>query len=412
MRRSMSFPATTRMKKSPATLLAVFLTGALVSVLVPSANAATTSVAVNSKCTKSGELAVAKKTGATLKCDGKKWRGYKAATSVLAIASAAFSPKEEFAIFAVPKNLGYFKAENLTVSAVPSTGSIDVVNIVSSGRADVGVADLGSAMQGIEKGARIRIVGGLVQNFPWVMATNPAANIKSAADLKGKKIGIIGFGSGSYPYTKAWLAGNGLTESDVTLVATGSAIAPATEALMKGDVDAIAYYTAVYASSEFLGTKYSYLPNPAALTGVRSLSWIVNSAKYKEDPEVYERLIRAANKGLVYSSTNNKAAVLLGYKEFPALLAGATVESKVPAAMAALKAWLASATPTTGNPVSWNKLSDISPEDWKKSQDYTKAAGTIVSDIDLEVFLDRALVQRVNAYDRKAIVAAANKQPK
>ena len=181
---------------------------------------------------------------------------------------------------------------------------------------------------------------------------------------------------------------------------------------MKGDVDAIAYYTAVYASSEFLGTKYSYLPNPAALTGVRSLSWIVNTAKYKEDPEVYERLIRAANKGLVYSSTNLKAAVLLGYQEFPALLAGATVESKVPAAMAGLKAWLASATPTTGDPVSWNKLSDISPEDWKKSQDYTKAAGTIVSDIDLEVFLDRALVLRVNAYDRKAIVAAANKQPK
>jgi len=408
----MSFPSATRIKKSPTTLLAIFLTGALVSVLVPSANAATTSVAVKSKCTESGALAVAKKTGATLKCDGKKWRGYKAATSVLAIASAAFAPKEEFAIFAVPKNLGYFKAENLTVSAVPSTGSIDVVNIVSSGRADVGVADLGSAMQGIEKGARIRIVGGLVQNFPWVIATNPAANIKSAADLKGKKIGIIGFGSGSYPYTKAWLAGNGLAESDVTLVATGSAIAPATEALMKGDVDAIAYYTAAYASSEFIGTKYSYLPNPAALTGVRSLSWIVNSAKFKENPEVYERLIRAANKGLVYSSTNNKAAVLLGYQEFPALLAGATVESKVPAAMASLKAWLASATPTTGKPVSWNNLSDISADDWKKSQDYTKAAGTIVSEIDLEVFLDRALVVRVNAYDRKAIVAAANKQPK
>lgn len=408
----MSFPASTRMKKSPATLLAVLLTGALVSALVPSANAATHTVVANSKCTQLGALSVAQKTGATLKCNGTKWRGYKAASSILAIASAAFQPKEEFAIFAVPKNLGYFKAENLTVSAVPSTGSIDVVNIVSSGRADVGVADLGSAMQGIEKGARIRIVGGLVQNFPWLMATNPAMNIKSAADLKGKKIGIIGFGSGSYPYTKAWLAGNGLTESDVSLVATGSAIAPAAEALMKGDVDAIAYFTAAYASSEFLGTKYSYLPNPAALTGVRSLSWIVNSAKFKENPEVYERLIRAANKGLVYSSTNNKAAVLLGYKEFPALLGGEPVASKVPAAIASLKAWLASATPTTGKPVSWDNLSDISAGDWKKSQDYTKAAGTIVTDIDLEVFLDRALVLRVNAYDRKAIVAAANKQPK
>lgn len=408
----MSFPASTRMKKSPATLLAVLLTGALVSVLVPSANAATTRVVANSKCTQFEALAVAKKTGATLKCDGDNWRAYKPATSVFAIASAAFQPKEEFAVFAVPKNLGYFKAENLEVSVVPSTGSVDVVNIVSSGRADVGVADLGSAMQGIEKGAKITIIGGLVMNFPWAIATDPAKNIKSAADLKGKKIGIIGFGSGSFPYTKAWLAGNGLKESDVSLVATGSAIAPATAALLKGDVDAIAYFTSAYAGQEFTGTKFAYLPNPAALTGVRSLSWIVNTAKFDADPEVYERLLRAANKGLVYSSTNIKAAVLLGYKEFPALLGGATVESKVPGAIASLTAWVKTATPTTGTPASWNKLSDIPTGDWKKSQDYTKAAGTIVTSLDLEVYLDRALVQRVNAYDRAAIVAAANKQPK
>lgn len=406
----MSFSATTRAKKSQAALFAVLMTGSLLVASAPSSSAATT-VKIGAACSSDQALGVAT-TGATVTCKSKKWTAYKPATSVLAIASAAFSPKEEFAVFAVPKQLGYHKAENLTVSVVPSTGSIDVVNIVSAGRADVGVADLGSAMQGIEKGANITIIGGLVQNFPWLIATNPAKNIKSAADLKGKKIGIIGFGSGSYPYTKAWLAGNGLKESDVTLVATGSAIAPAKAALFAGDVDAIAYYTAVYASEEFLGTKFAYLPNPAALTGVRSLSWIVNNDKYEATPEVYERLIRAANKGLVYSSTNLKAAVLLGYKEFPALLGGATVESKVPAAIAGLTAWLKSATPTTGKPVTWNKLSDISLSDWKKSQDYTKAAGTIVTGIDLVDFLDRTLVTRVNTYDRAAIVAAANKQPK
>ena len=406
----MSFLTTTRSKKSRAAVLAILMAGSLLAVSAPASTAAA-KITVGGKCTTYDVIATATN-GKTVKCDSTKWLAYKPATAVLAIASAAFSPKEEFAIYAVPKQLGYHAAENLTVSAVPSTGSIDVVNIVSSGRADIGVADLGSAMQGLEKGAKITIIGGLVQNFPWVMATNPAANIKSAADLKGKKIGIIGFGSGSYPYTKAWLAGNGLTEKDVTLVATGSAIAPATAALMKGDVDAIAYYTAVYASSEFLGTKYAYLANPAALTGVRSLSWIVNTEKWDANPEVYERILRAANKGLVYSSTNLKAAVALGYKEFPSLLGGGTVAEKTPAAIAGLNAWLKSATPLTGKPVTWNKLSDISSSDWKKSQAYTAAAGTIVRGIDLEDFLDRSLITRVNNYDRAAIVAAANKQPK
>jgi len=407
----MSFLASTRAKKSQATFIAVLMTGSLLVAFAPSANAKNHRVAVGSPCTQFEALGVSTK-GATVKCDSRKWVGYKPATSVLAIASAAFAPKEEFAIFAVPKRLGYFKAENLTVSAVPSTGSIDVVNIVSAGRADIGVADLGSAMQGIERGAKITIIGGLVQNFPWLIATDPAKNIRSAADLKGKKIGIIGFGSGSFPYTKAWLAGSGLKESDVSLVATGSAIAPATAALMKGDVDAIAYFTAAYAGQEFTGTKFNYLPNPAALNGVRSLSWIVNTNKYDANPEVYERLLRAANKGLIYSSTNLRAAVLLGYKEFPALLGGATVESRVPAAIASLRAWLKSATPTTGAPISWNRLSEIPASDWKKSQDYTKAAGTIVTGLDLANFLDSSLVRRVNTFDRAAIVAAANKQPK
>ena len=35
-----------------------------------------------------------------------------------------------------------------------------------------------------------------------------------------------------------------------------------------------------------------------------------------------------------------------------------------------------------------------------------------VFNIDLEDFLDRSLIERVNSYDRAAIVAAANKQPK
>lgn len=407
----MSFLASTRAKKSQAAFFAILMTGSLLVSFTSSANANTKRVAVGSPCTQFEALAVSKK-GATVKCDSEKWVGYKPATSVFAIASASFQPKEEFAVFAVPKQLGYFKAENLTVSVVPSTGSADAVNIVSSGRADIGVADLGSAMQGIERGAKITIIGGLVMNFPWAIATDPAKNIRSAADLKGKKIGIIGFGSGSFPYTKAWLAGNGLKESDVTLVATGSLIAPATAALLRGDVDAIAYFASAYAGQESTGTKFNYLPNPAALTGVRSLSWIVNTAKYDEDPEVYERFLRAANKGLVYSATNIRAAALLGLKEFPAILTGTTLEARLPRALLELRAWVRTATPTTGAPVSWNRLTDIPASDWKKSQDYTKAAGTIVTSLDLENFLDRSHLRRANTFDRAAIVAAANKQPK
>jgi NitT/TauT family transport system substrate-binding protein len=390
-------------------LFAVLVAGSLLAA-TPASNAAV--VKVGAACATNGSIGNIAN-GNTVACKNKKWTAYKPASIVWGAAAATWQPKEEFAVYAVPKKLNYFKQENLTVSAVTTAGSIDLVNLVASGRIDIGGADLGSAMQGTQRGANIVIIGGLVQNFPWKVAVKPGGAIKTAMDLKGKKIGIIGFGSGSYLYTKAWLAGNGLKESDVTLIPTGPAVAVGALQLDKGDVDAIAYFTSAYAGAEFNGSKFTYLPNPAALTGVRSLSWIVNADKYRDQPEVYERYLRAANKGLIYSTTNVKAATLVGFAEFPSSLAvGKTATESLPLGMAQLKAWLDTATPTTGKPVSWNKLGAISASDWKKSQDYTAAAGTIVTGLKIDDFLSNDVITAANSFDRAKIVAAANKQPK
>jgi NitT/TauT family transport system substrate-binding protein len=405
----MNFSTSSRAKKSQAALFAVLVAGSLL-VATPASNAAT--VTTGAACATDGAIGNIAN-GNTVACKNKKWTAYKPATIVWGAAAATWQPKEEFAVFAVPKKLNYFKQENLTVSAVTTAGSIDLVNLVSAGRIDIGGADLGSAMQAIEKGANIVIIGGLVQNFPWNIAVKPGGAIKTAADLKGKKIGIISYGSGSYPYTKAFLAGNGLKESDVTLVPTGSAVALAALQLDKGEVDAIAYFKSAYAGAEFTGSKFTYLPNPAALTGVRSLSWVVNADKYAANEEAFERYLRAANKGLIYSTTNVKAATNIGFAEFPSsIAAGKTATESLPLGMAQLKAWLETATPTSGKPLNWKTLGDISASDWKKSQDYTKAAGTIVTGVDLADFLDASLIGRTNSFDRAKIIAAANKQPK
>jgi NitT/TauT family transport system substrate-binding protein len=406
----MNFSTSSRAKKSQAALFAVLVAGSLL-VATPASNAAA-AVKIGSACSPADALGVAKN-GKTVTCKSKKWTAFEPASIVWGAASATWQPKEEFAVYAVPKKLNYFKQENLTVSAVTSAGSIDLVNLVAAGRVDIGGADLGSAMQGIQRGANIVIIGGLVQNFPWNIAVKPGGAIKTAMDLKGKKIGIIGFGSGSYPYTKAWLAGNGLKESDVTLVPTGAAVAVGALQLDKGDVDAIAYFKSAYAGAIFNGSKFTFLPNPEALTGVRSLSWIVNADKYFDQPEVYERYLRAANKGLIYSTTNVRAATLIGFQEFPTSLAvGKTDVESLPLGFAQLKAWLETATPTTGQPVSWNKLGAISASDWKKTQDYTAAAGTIVTGLNIDDFLSNDDITKANSFDRAKIVAAANKQPK
>jgi NitT/TauT family transport system substrate-binding protein len=405
----MNFSTSSRAKKSQAALFAVLVAGSLLAA-TPVSNAAA-AVRIGSACSTADAIAVST-TAKTVTCKNKKWTAYKQESFIYSNTSTAFGPKEEFATFAIPKQMKYFDAENLTVTAVPSNGAVAAIAAVASGTADIAGADLGPVMQAIEgsAGSKIIVIGGLVQNWPWSMAVLKGSPIKTPADLKGKKIGIVSPTSGSKPYTIAWLKDNKMTESDVTLVPAAGASSAAAEADLKnGTVDALAWYSAIYASIEFRGTPLTYLPNGPSFKGVRSLSWVANAEKYAANPEVYERYLRAAIKGLVYSNTNIKSAVALGMKEFPQLLLGSTLAEKSPAAEASLKAWLASAAPLTGTPSTWKNLGSLSLAEWKINQAYATLAGNKKISVDFDAFLDTSLIPRANTFDRAPIVAAAKK---
>lgn len=402
----MNFSTSSRAKKSQAALLAVLVAGSLLAA-TPVSNAAAATVKIGSACATDEAIAVST-TKKTVTCKNKKWTAYKQESFIYSATSVPYGAKEEFATYAVPKQLGYFDAENLTVTSQGSAGANVAIAAVASGAVDIAGADLGPVMQAIEKGTNIVVIGGLVQNWPWFMAVKKGSPITKPMDLKGKKIGIVSFTSGSYPYTKAWLKDNGLTETDVTLVATGTPAA-AENAIKNGDVDALAWYSAVYANIEFAGTALTYLPNGAAFKGVRSLSWVANADKYAANPEVFERFLRGAIKGLIYSNSNVKSAVALGMKEYPQLLLGSTLAEKSPAAVASLTAWLASAKPLTGTPSTWKNLGTITKAEWTLNQNYATLAGNKKIAIDFDAFLDTDVIGRANTFDRAPIVAAAKK---
>jgi NitT/TauT family transport system substrate-binding protein len=406
----MKFSTSQRVKKSQAAFLATVVMGSLLAVSVPASNAAVT-VTTGQACNSKATVATAKN-GKTVACKSGKWTEYKRAKLVFGAASAAFAPKEEFAVWAVPKALGYFAAENLDVTVVPTGGSNDAANLVGINRIDIGGADLGSILTAIEKGGDQKVIGGLVVNFPWKIAVDPTSNIKKPEDLVGKKIGVISAGSGSSNFAKAFLVGHGLKADAVEYVSTGQ-IGTSTLALQNKSVDAIALFASAYAGQEFTGTKFNYLPNPASLKGVASLSWAVNADAFNKNPEVYERFLRAAFKGLIYSSTNVKSATTIGFKEIPATVpVGSTIAASLGLGMAQLKVWLDTATPLTGTPSTWKALGGISQTDWATNQAYAKLAGTIVVDVSRANYYDERVLARANTFDRAAIIAAANKAPK
>jgi NitT/TauT family transport system substrate-binding protein len=303
--------------------------------------------------------------------------------------------------------MGYFEDEDLSVETVNADGSIAAVQAVAGGNGDITAADTGSILAGIQGNVPVKAIGGLVQNWPWRIATLPGSDIKSGEDLKGKKIGVISLASGSAPFARAFVSDAGLDpESDVELLPVGVGAQAAT-ALTGGDVDALALYTQAYQVIEDSGTDVEFLDNPEIFDGIRSLSFAVGNDALEENPDVYERFLRAAYKSLLFSAANPEAAMQIGYKVFPAILGGDSADSRLDTDVSALKAWLATATPTEGEPADWTDWGAITDEEWQKTQDYTQGAGQISGPLDLGDVWDDSLLDAANDFDADSVLKDA-----
>lgn len=324
-----------------------------------------------------------------------------------AIASAVIGPKEEVAVVAVGQEMGYFEEENLTVDTVNADGSVAAVQAVAGGNADITPADAGSVLAGIQGNVPVTAVGGLVQNWPWRIATLPDSDISSPEDLDGRRIGVISLASGSAPYARAFVNEADLDPAtDVELVPVGVG-AQAAAALSGGDVDVLALYTQAYQVIEDSGTKLEYLDNPDIFDGIRSLTYAVGTQALEENPDVYERFLRAAYKSLLFSAANPEAAMRMGYDVYPSILGGADPESRLEADVSALTAWLETATPAEGEPAAWDDWGAISEDEWEKTQEYTAFAGQIQEPLPLERVWNDSLLEAANDFDADAVLQQA-----
>lgn len=98
--------------------------------------------------------------------------------------------------------------------------------------------------------------------YKWDVAVLPNSPIHDYADLKGRKIGVSGFGQSEYPVTRAILQNLGVNpDSDAKWVAVGTDTSAGT-ALQRGAIDALAYYDTGFGQIEGAGIELRMLPRP------------------------------------------------------------------------------------------------------------------------------------------------------
>lgn len=215
----------------------------------------------------------------------------------------------EAAMF-VAQEKGFFEEEGLDVEFVKTDwdGLRDGLGL---GRFDANYTLIMYLLKPIEQGLDVKITGGVHSGCLRVQV-GPNSGIKTAAELKGKKIGIPTMGSPPFLFTSRVLAAHGMDpRKDVTWVVVAPEVTSL--ALEKGQVDAVA-------DSEPLGSILT------AQAKVRTIADQAVDAPYAEeyccatvvsgqfaarDPEGVAKVTRALLKGAMWVDKNPTAAAQL-----------------------------------------------------------------------------------------------------
>jgi putative riboflavin transport system substrate-binding protein len=128
-----------------------------------------------------------------------------------------YIPSVQFAQFYLAQSAGYYDDEGLTVTFQNEIDA-NLVPKVGQGNIDLGISDGTSVIPAVSQAIPIRYLATVYGQFPSIVFGKESSGIKTAADLKGKKIGIPGRYGSSWIMLQALLGSAGLKPDDVTIV--------------------------------------------------------------------------------------------------------------------------------------------------------------------------------------------------
>jgi NitT/TauT family transport system substrate-binding protein len=152
----------------------------------------------------------------------------------------------------------YFTAAGLIVEFRTGRGGADAATQVAAGNADVGGGVGETTMIVRPNGLEVRGVALLGARPIFQVAARKGAGIKTLADLRGKKVGVIGYQDTGYYALLGTLAASGLKREDLQVQAVGSA--GMTQLMIAKSLDAIMTTPDWSDAIESAGVALDYFP--------------------------------------------------------------------------------------------------------------------------------------------------------
>lgn len=322
----------------------------------------------------------------------------------LALARNTLTAAEETFTYAIPKQLGYFRDERLDTSILQTDGSTAALQAVASGSADVAYASSANIAAAVDKGVPLKAFAGITVQWPYFIGVPPDSDIRSIADLKGKRIGVISLASASYADLRANLKLANMKEHDVTIIPVGAG-ARAAAALKADQVDAIDSYSDSFTIMRQNNVELIMLPRHEQMSKLFSVTMVTSEKVFKEEPEKLAAFARAAYKGIIYTWLYPDSALNLAFREFPQLSGSADPQGKAAQDTAeAMKIALGDSIPADKpDPSTWGMWLDIPADRWDAVLNFAYDTGQTNKKLTMEQVWDNSLLSEIYKFDIKAI---------
>jgi NitT/TauT family transport system substrate-binding protein len=307
------------------------------------------------------------------------------------------APGSDYSFLWAADALGYFREEGLKVAVQPTGGSPDVARLIAAGQGDIGISGAEAIIVAASKGLPLRDVFCIQQRMIYSVGVPAGGALKTAADLKGKRIGVQSLSASPVFVAKALLRENGLNpDTDATFIPIGVG-GQAVAAVKSGQVDAVSFHDTQFVVFRDSGVPFKLLDVPK-FRRFFTAGLVVKTDAVGPRAAMIAGFSRAIAKGLAYSVAGPEASIKAMTQVVPDT-------NKDPAqALAILNERLTYETlpPDAHGVWGWNTR-----ERYAQFADFLLSEGVMDTKTDGAAIFDGQFLKRANAFDGAALARAA-----
>ncbi|MBI2881364.1 MAG: ABC transporter substrate-binding protein [Candidatus Tectomicrobia bacterium] len=203
---------------------------------------------------------------------------------------------------------GQYKEQGLDVTIQRGYGSNATISTIFAGKSQFGEADAGTLVAARSRDVKVKEVGMIYHNSQAVVITLKETGIRTPADFKGKRVGVVQ-ASATRTLFPALLQRNNLKDSDVIYVPMTAAALPASQLTGQIDMHLSFAVTAVplkmkakAMNREVVEIPYSDLGLPLYSNGI-----VASDALIEKSPDLVRRFVKATIEAMVWAVDNPSA---------------------------------------------------------------------------------------------------------